>query len=216
MKKHFITGLIILLPGVLTLLVLLFLIDFLTKPFIGFATDCFIRWDLIPHGFGFFTQQQIIEYLSRILILLFLFAATILLGALARWFFMHWVIKICDKVLLKIPLVSTIYKATQDIIKTLFSSDKNSFKQVVMVPFPRPGVYVLGLVARESPMQCQEATKENLISVLVPTTPNPTTGFLLMFPKKDLIYLDMKTEDAIKYVVSCGVIIPENQPPSSQ
>jgi uncharacterized membrane protein len=78
-----------------------------------------------------------------------------------------------------------------------------------MVPFPRKDSYALGLVSRDAPENCSRLTKSNLISVLVPTTPNPTSGFLLMVDQDDLIYLDMKPEDAIKYIISVGVITPE-------
>ena len=81
-----------------------------------------------------------------------------------------------------------------------------------MVPFPKEGAYVLGLVSRSAPHICRESTGEDLISVLVPTTPNPTTGFLLMYRRQELIYLDMKPEDALKFMISCGVVIPEEQP----
>jgi uncharacterized membrane protein len=82
-----------------------------------------------------------------------------------------------------------------------------------MVPFPRPDVFVLGLIARSSPPMCANAAKEDLVSVLVPTTPNPTTGFLLMYKRSELINIDMRPEDAIKYIVSCGVIIPDEKIP---
>jgi uncharacterized membrane protein len=98
----------------------------------------------------------------------------------------------------------------QEIIKTLLVTDKDSLKQVVIVPFPNEDSYVMGLVSRESPNICKEATQKNLISVLVPTAPNATTGYLLMYEKDKVIYLDMKPEDAIKFIVSCGVITPEN------
>jgi len=209
MKKYFITGLILLLPGAVTIAILLLLIDFFTKPFLGFTSNLFAKWNLFSEGLFFLTPEQVIQYGSRILILLTLFFSTVLLGFITRWFFMHSLIKLCDKILLRIPLVNTVYKTSQDIIKTIFAADKKSFKQVVMVPFPRPGVYVVGLIARESPPACCKASGKELISVLVPTTPNPTTGFLMMFEKEELIYLDIKAEDAIKYIVSCGVIIPE-------
>ena len=80
-----------------------------------------------------------------------------------------------------------------------------------MVPFPKPGTYVMGLVSRESPKICSDEAGSELFSVLVPTTPNPTTGFLLMYKKEDMIFLDLKPEQAIKYIVSCGVITPEYQ-----
>jgi len=104
-----------------------------------------------------------------------------------------------------------VYKTTQDIVKTLFVTDKDSFKYVVMAPFPYKGLYSIGLVSRKAPDTCSNAINKELISVFVPTTPNPTTGFLLLFNKDDLIYLDMKTEEAVKYIVSCGVIVPQKK-----
>ena len=213
MKKYFLTGLVILLPVAVTIVVILFVVNFFTEPFIGLSSSLIYKWDLFPHGILFLTQEQVIQYSSRILILFFLFFATVALGVITRWFFINAIIKLCDKILHKIPLINTVYKTSQDIIKTIFVSDKNSFKQVVMVPFPRPGVYVLGLIARESPHCCSQKVGEELISILVPTTPNPTTGFLLMFKKEEIIFVDMKPEDAIKYIVSCGVILPGEKPP---
>lgn len=212
MKKHFVTGLVILLPLVVTVAVLVFLINFLTQPFIGFVSSIFEDFHIINRGFLFLTPEQLIRYGSKVIILIFLFLITVGLGIITRWFVLHALLRIGDKILHRIPIVNTVYKTTQDIIKTLFVSDKNSFKQVVMVPFPRADVYVLGLISRESPEVCSNAVNENLISVLVPTTPNPTTGFLMMFRKEDLIYVDIKPEDAIKYIVSCGVIVPGGAP----
>ena len=79
-----------------------------------------------------------------------------------------------------------------------------------MVPFPSEDSYVIGLISRDAPTICQKATNKELMSVLIPTTPNPSTGYLLMYDKKKIIYLDMTPENAIKYIVSCGVITPEN------
>lgn len=213
MKKYFITGLVILLPVAITIAIVLFLINFFTEPFVNFVSNCFYSLEIFQNGLLFLSQKQIIHYISRVLILLMLFGITVFLGVLARWFFIHSFFNICDKILHKIPVVNTVYKTSQDIIKTVFASDKNSFKQVVMVPFPRPDVYVVGLIARESPHACCTAVNENLVSVLIPTTPNPTTGFLLMFKKEDLVFIDIKPEDAIKYIVSCGVLLPENKIP---
>jgi uncharacterized membrane protein len=208
MKKYFITGLVFLLPVAVTILILVFVVDFMTKPFMGMATAFLESAGVNKIGIGFLSSEQVLRYGSQILIIVGLFVITLFLGILARWFFFNAIINLSDKILHKIPLVNKVYKTTQDIIKTLFVTDRDSFKQVVMAPFPSKGMYSLGLVSRESPETCRESTKSDLISVFVPTTPNPTTGFLLMFKKEDLIYLDIKTEDAVKYIVSCGVIIP--------
>jgi uncharacterized membrane protein len=137
-----------------------------------------------------------------------LIGITLLLGLITRWFFLNSLIKVFDKILLRIPVVNALYKTCQDIIKALFRSDRTTLKQVVLVPFPRPGVYVLGIMANKSPESCCKGSQKELISVLVPNSPNPTTGFLLMLPPEDLIPIDMKPEEAIKYIVSCGTIIP--------
>lgn len=209
MKKHFITGFVILLPLVVTIAVVIFLVNFLTEPFIGAVSALFVKLNIINQGFLFLSPDQLVRYGSKFIILSLLFLFTVGLGIIARWFLINFLFKIGDKILHRIPIINTVYKTTQDIIKTLFVSDKNTFKQVVMVPFPRPDVFVLGLIARDSPKICSSAVGNELVSVFVPTTPNPTTGFLLMFKYSDLIPIDMKTEDAIKYIVSCGVIIPE-------
>jgi uncharacterized membrane protein len=209
MKKHFITGLVILLPLVVTIAVVIFLVNFLTEPFIGIVSALFSKLHIINKGFLFLTPEQLLRYSSKVIILILLFLITVGLGMITRWFLINTLFRLGDRILHRIPIVNTVYKTTQDIIKTLFVSDKKSFKQVVMVPFPRPDVFVLGLISRESPVICSQAAGENLVSVLVPTTPNPTTGFLLMFRPSELIPIDMRPEDAIKYIVSCGVIIPE-------
>jgi uncharacterized membrane protein len=206
MKKYFITGLVILLPLAVTIALVAFIVNFLTQPFIGFVTSLFKN----IHILSFIKSENAILYSSQILILVGLFLFTLALGMIARWFFFKSLISFSDKILHKIPVVNKVYKTSQEIIKTLFASDKNSFKQVVMVPFPKEGTYTLGLVSRESPKECSNAMGETLISILIPTTPNPTTGYLIMYRKSEITYLDMKPEDAIKYIVSCGVITPES------
>ncbi|MEX0961550.1 MAG: DUF502 domain-containing protein [Simkaniaceae bacterium] len=210
MKKYFVTGLVILLPLAVTIALAIFIVNFLTGPFIGLVTEFFKGTHLIKRGFLFLTPEQLIRYGSQLIILVGLVLFTILLGMFARWVFFKTLIKYSDKLLHRIPLVNKVYKTSQEIIKTLFVTDKSSFKQVVMVPYPKEGTYVLGLISRESPQICQKSVGQKLYSVLIPTTPNPTTGFLLMYSESEIIFLDMKPEDAIKYIVSCGVITPEH------
>lgn len=209
MKKYFLTGLVILLPLAVTIAIVVFVVNFLTQPFIGVAVDFLSQ---IPWGnrkLYDILSPKFIWYSSRIIILVGLFLFTLFLGAMARWFFFRSLIKFSDKLLNRIPLVNKIYKTTQEIIRTFFSTDSQSFKKVVMVPFPSPGVYCMGLVSREAPRLVQDHFKKDLISVFIPTTPNPTSGFILMFNKADVIELPIKTEEALKFIVSCGVIHPE-------
>ncbi len=211
MKKYFITGLVILLPLAVTIAIVVFIVNFLTKPFFGIVSSFLQDFGIFNRGFFFLSHEQVVLYASKILILLCLFLFTLLLGMIARWFFFKALLTLSDKVLHRIPLVNKVYKTTQEIIKTLFVTDKSSFKQVVMVPFPKGGSFVMGLVSRESPEICSKEAGGELFSVLIPTTPNPTTGFLLMYKKEDMIFLDLKPEQAIKYIVSCGVITPEHE-----
>jgi uncharacterized membrane protein len=208
MKKYFITGLAILLPLAVTIGIVIFIVDFLTKPFVGLVVKFLSDMSIKELGIPIISSEKFILYGSQIIILIGLFLFTLGLGIIARWFLFNSLLRLSDKILHKIPIVNKVYKTTQEIIKTLFITDKNSFKQVVLIPFPNEDSYSLGLVSRTSPNTCNAAVKTEMISVFVPTTPNPTTGFLLMFKKEDLIFLDMKTEDAVKYIVSCGVIIP--------
>lgn len=208
MKKYFVTGLIFLLPLALTTAIVIFIVNFLTQPFVGFVENLLKSYQIHSQGFIFLNGDQILRYGSQILILISLFLFTVVLGLITRWFFINYLIKLSDYVLHRIPFINKLYKTSQDIIRTLFLSQTNSFKQVVMVPFPAKNNFCIGLVTREAPPICQEAAGADLVSVFVPTTPNPTSGYLLMFEKKDLHYLDMKTEDAIKFIISCGVIYP--------
>jgi uncharacterized membrane protein len=208
-KTNFITGLVILLPLFLTVGILAFMINFLTEPFVGIVSNAISKVYTPKEKIFDISQQTFVLYLSKFLILIFLVSFTLLLGVITRLYFMKSLINLGDKILHKIPIVKTVYKTTQDIIKSIFISDKNSFKQVVMVPFPKDGMYMLGLIVKESPQVCSKALGDELISVLLPTTPNPTTGFLLMVKRSELIYVDIKPEDAIKYIVSAGVIIPK-------
>lgn len=211
MKKYFFTGLAILLPLAITVAVLMFLINLLTEPFVDTVSSILEQFHIIGTHFLFLSHKQLVLYSSKILILIFLFLFTLLLGLLTRWLLIYSFFQLGDRILSKIPLVSTVYKTTRDILKALFSPDKNSFKKVVMLPFPREGTYILGLISREAPPSCSKKAQEELISVFVPTTPNPTTGFLFMAKASDLIEVDLKPEEAIKYIVSCGVIMPQGE-----
>lgn len=205
MKKHFITGLIILLPLALTLAIVLFIFNLLTEPFIGVVNDVLEHYGLLDHGIWFFSENQIQRYFSQILILFLLFFFTIGLGYLAEWFFIHYLIRFWEYLIQHIPFIGSVYRTCQDIIGTLFKQNANSFKQVVLVPFPSTQSYTIGLVTKKE-IPAVGNLKQSLVAVFVPTTPNPTSGFLMLFQENDIVYLDIKVEDALKYIISCGVV----------
>lgn len=200
MKKYFITGLILLVPILVTLLVIRFLVNTLTNPFSEVFT-------LLENKFNL--SGNLVDFVGTALILLFLFFTIVLVGVFTRWFVIQRLIQLSDFLIGRIPIVNKVYKTTQELLKTVFSPNKNSFKKVVMVPFPKDNCWMLGLIASQAPEKCGQATgQKDLVTVLIPTTPNPTTGFLVMYPKSQIIELDMKIEDAVKYTVSCGVVVP--------
>jgi uncharacterized membrane protein len=207
MKKYFLTGLVTLLPLAVTIWIVHFVVEFLTRPFVGIMNSLA---NLLPiRSMGFISKQQFIHVISPILVLIFLFLGMLFIGFVARKFFFGHMLRWGDALLYKIPLVNKVYKTSKEIVKALFGSKTGSFKQVVMLPFPYHGCYCIGLIARDAPLTCSSAGHDQLVSVFVPTTPNPTTGFLVMSHKSELVYLDMKSEEAIKYIVSCAVIQPE-------
>lgn len=211
MKKYLITGIIILLPLAMTIAIIGFVVNFLTKPFMGIVSNLLAQTNFINHGFLFFTPQQTLKFGSQLIILVCLFLFILFLGMVARWFLVKWIIALGELILHKLPLVNKIYKTTKDIVNHLFGQDRTSFKQVVLVPFPRAGIFTLGLLSQKAPARCSDAVDAPLISVFVPTAPNPTTGFTIMYKSDDILFVDMKVEEAIKYIVSCGMVAPHEE-----
>lgn len=206
MKKYFITGLIILLPLTFTALVIIFIFNLLTDPFLEMVKALFDHYQLFSNGFLFLNANQLQSLIAKILIIITLFLGTALLGLVTRWFFFHSLLRFADRLMHKIPIVNSIYRICQDIIKTIFTTENKSFKQVVLAPFPTSDTQSIGLITKEDMPGLEGTLHANRVAVFVPTTPNPTSGFLMMYNREDLIYLDMKVEDAFKYVISCGVI----------
>lgn len=208
MKKTFFTGLAILLPVAFTFVVVKFIVDFLTLPFLGFMKD-FLGPFLANQGSQLLSTEQMLVNVSRVSILVALFLFTLLLGVLGRWFFLRSVIQVGEVILARIPLVNKIYKASREVFKTLFNSNNNAFKQVVLVPFPSSEGRTIGFLSGPAPKICSDEIGEESVSVFVPTTPNPTSGFLMMFKRSDIKPVSMKVDEAVRFIISCGVINEE-------
>jgi len=203
-KKSFLTGLVILLPTLLTILIAFFLFNFFTRPFVPI-----IRAILAQFSFSLSSETTL--FLSRVIALIFLFVFILLLGMIAQHFLFKSFAKIGNYILFRIPFVNTIYKISRDVLSALFATDgKQGFKEVVSIPFPAPPHLCVGLSSGEAPKECEEKAKEELISVFAPTAPHPISGFLFLVPKRDVNTLQMTKEDAIKFLLSCGVIYPQS------
>lgn len=206
MKKYFITGLIILLPLAVTFAIAVFFFNLLTEPLAGAIAHLLDRYDLLESDHLFFSGRQIQYFASQLFTLVFFFIIAVLVGMITRYLFVNYLFGLWDYVIHKIPLVRTIYKTSQDVITTIFSSKESAFKQVVLAPFPHPESYSIGFLTQKNIKDFREGQNGSKVAVFIPATPNPTSGFLMLYEEKDLVYLDMKIEDAFKYVVSCGVI----------
>jgi len=204
MKKYFFTGLVTLLPFTLTLIIVIFVINFLTKPFQGTVESVLNYYGALNQPFFFFSGKQILHFGSKVLILAALFVITLFIGFLGRLVFLNTVFVYGDYILHRIPLINKIYKAAQEVVKTLFSSKSLAFSQVVLVPFPNSKAYSLGFITQK---QNGTSTQDSL-SIFVPGTPNPTMGFMLVYKLEDIIFVDMSVEDALKFVISCGIMFP--------
>ena len=131
------------------------------------------------------------------------------IGAITPGFLGRTLLKVGERILDNTPVVRSIYGAIKQIMETVMSTNSESFREVVLVEYPRKGIWVIGFVTGETKGEVQTLNKDTLINVFIPTTPNPTSGFLLFLPKKDLIYMNMKVEDAVKMVISGGIVTPK-------
>jgi len=192
LRNYFITGIVVLIPIGITL--------YLTKFFISISSDI-IPENLNPNSYLPYAIPGL-EILISILIIT-------LVGGLSLSFLGKKLLKLIDDLFKKIPFLRTIYSAILQMTET-FSSSKNDKKSVVLIEYPRKGVWAVGFATKENKGEMAEKTNQKLINVFVPTTPNPTSGFLLMFPISEVIYLDMSFEEASKFIVSAGTSTNKN------
>lgn len=211
MKKYFLTGLVILLPVVLTIVIVRFLVNILTKPFVGVVSNALDYYGILNKQFLFFNEKQMLITSSKIIILVGLLLLAVLVGMLTRLVFIKYIARSGDFILHRIPVIKTIYKSTQDVMTTLLVKDetqpKVNFSKVVLVPFPHSKAYTMGLITNPL-IKDSNVVESDTISVFVPGTPNPAMGFMLLFARDKVIPVNLRVEDALKFIVSCGVICP--------
>ena len=185
-RNYFITGVVVLIPIGFTL--------YLTKILIGISSNL-IPKNLNPNHYLPFDIPGVEILISILLITL--------VGGLSLSFFGKRILKIIDDLFQRIPFLRTVYSAIVQMTET-FSKKNDDTKSVVLVEYPRKGVWAVGFATKENTGEMANKTNKKLINVFVPTTPNPTSGFLLMFPIEDVIYLNMSFEEASKFIVSAG------------
>jgi len=205
MKKYLIAGLIILIPITLTIMLFVFLVNILTSPFLNIVTNYLTRFE---QALPLLKNPALLTFVARIIIIIMLCIAIFLLGIVARWFFFKALLNVTNKILSKTPFVKTIYKSLNDIINSFIAQERKAFTKTTMIAFPSPDSYCIGFESGEIPEECQSKVDKKLKSVFLPTSPHPISGYFIMVPEDKLYSIDMKNEDTVKFVVSCGLILP--------
>ncbi|MDX8391728.1 MAG: DUF502 domain-containing protein [Mariprofundaceae bacterium] len=205
MKKHspfkrwFFTGLILLVPILVTVYLFVGVVN---------AMDSLIL--LIPAAWQ---PDQIIGFHLPGLGVLLTFIIVLITGMIGTSFIGRWLVRMGESIVERIPLVRSVYSALKSVLETVLRDNQDAFRRVVLIEYPRRGAYALAFVSGTGEAEVQQKTGENVISVFVPTAPNPTSGFLLYVPEEETMPLDMSVEDGMKCVISAGVITPDWKPP---
>ena len=192
LRNYFITGIVVLVPIGITL--------YLTKFFITLSSKL-IPSEINPNNYLPF----LIPGLEIILAIIFI----TFIGYLSLSFIGKKILQLFNDLLKRIPILRTIYSAMGQMAEAL-APKRKSKKSVVLIEYPRKGSWAVGFATKDNQGEISKKTNQNLVNVFVPTTPNPTSGFLLMFPKEEIIYLDMSFEEASKFIVSAGTSNPKN------
>jgi uncharacterized membrane protein len=197
LRKYLIAGLLVWLPLAATVFVIRLLLALMDRTILlippEFRPENVLGFS-IP-GFG-------------VIVGIFILLVT---GMLAANLFGRRLVAFWESILGRIPLVRSIYSSVKQVTETILSSKSKSFRKVVLIEFPRKGTWSVGFVSNRGMQKAIDATGQELVSVFVSTTPNPTTGFLMMVSPSELIELDLTIEEAFKYIISMGVVVPEGQ-----
>jgi len=186
LRNYFITGAIVLIPIGITIYLTLFIIK---------ISSSFLPKKINPNSYLPFDIPGIEILITIILITL--------IGSLSLSFLGKKFLEFFNNILKRIPILRTIYSAVGQLTES-FTQSEGTKKSVVVLEYPRKGIWVVGFATKENKGEISKKTNEELVNIFVPTTPNPTSGFLLMVPKKDLIYLEMNFEEASRFIVSAG------------
>jgi uncharacterized membrane protein len=205
-RSNFLTGLVLILPAVISFAVIKWLFGTISS-----ITDLLLfflpkEWTHENVGAG-----KMYWYWSVVALVLAILIISVV-GRMARNYFGKKMIEWMDATMMRIPLFNKIYAAIKQ-VNEAFAGNKHSFKTVVLVEFPSAGIHSIGFITSEQGAELQPKTKEKVVCVFVPTTPNPTSGFLILVPEEKLTKLDMSVAEGIKFIVSLGSISPEFLPP---
>ena len=199
-RNNFLTGLILVAPVTLTGYLVWWAINFFDEKVIPlvpliYNPETYLQTSIPGYG------------------LLLFFVFTTVIGAITKGFFGRQIVKLGESLVGKTPIVRTIYNALKQILETALNDSSNSFQQACLIEYPRKGIWAVAFISTDTKGEIKrKINKNNMISVFLPTTPNPTSGFILFIPVDDVLILDMSVEDAAKLVISAGLLTPDDLP----
>lgn len=208
-RRNFLAGLAVLLPTFVTLAIIKWLFGTIAS-----ITDLLLFFLPLTLTHADAGKGPMYWYWSVAALLLAVFLVA-LVGQLMRYYIGKRLMAWFDGVMLRVPLLNKIYGAIKQVNEAFTTNKKTAFKTVVMIQFPRAGIYSIGFLTSDQNAEVQARTAEKVVCVFVPTTPNPTSGFLVLVPESQVTKLEMSVADGIKYIVSLGSIAPEFVPPPS-
>lgn len=195
LRTYFLTGIIVTAPIGITIFLVWQFVTFLDTKVGGLIPTRYSPETYLPFG---------LPGIGLIVMLAFL----TLVGFLTAGFAGRTLVRVGERFLSRMPIVRSVYGTLKQIFETVLNQSSRSFREVVLIEYPRRGIAAIGFVTGPTQGEVQERTDEDLVNIFLPTTPNPTSGFLLFVPRKDLIHLDMSVEEGIKMVISGGIVSP--------
>jgi uncharacterized membrane protein len=198
LRAYFLAGILVTAPTAITL--------YFTWAFVTYI-DGLVR-PIIPDRYN---PEKYLPFSLPGIGLLIAFICITFIGAIAAGYFGRTIIRLTESVLSRMPVVRGFYGAVKQIFETVFQNRSNSFRQVVLLEYPRRGIWIIGFVTGMTEGEIRDLTEDDVVNVFIPSTPVPTTGFLIFVPRRDLIALSMTVEEGIKFVVSTGIVVPPDR-----
>ena len=198
LRAYFLAGVLVTAPLGLTGLLSWWFIDFVDEKITPLIPDRYNPETYLPFG---------IPGLGLLILLI----AVTLIGALTAGLIGRWLLQTGERVLNRMPVVRSIYSAIKQIFETVLAQQSNAFREAVLVEYPRRGIWAIGFITGTTKGEVQNLTEEETVNIFLPTTPNPTSGFLLFVPKSDVVPLEMSVEEAVKMVISGGIVTPPDR-----
>ena len=213
LRTSFLTCIVVIAPVALTLWLIWSVIGWFDGFVLPFVPDAYRPEQILNTIFGYDLKLNI----RGVGVVVFLVFAT-LVGWLAKGLIGRSFIRYAENLVNRMPVVRSFYSGIKQIAETVFAQQERSFEKACMIEYPRKGIWAIGFISTTAKGEIAErnSSKGPMVSVFVPTTPNPTSGFLLFFPKADIIELDMSIEDAAKLVISAGLVYPQTKKTSSK